>query len=225
MDKNKALKNLYCGSNPLTGLTVSSNTALTYLACSSNHLTALDVSLNTALTSLDCSKNQLTVLIVSNNTALTSLNCNSNHLTELDVSSNTKLTSLNCAYNNMTGESSVTGLDKDLTTDLTLAPQNTSSPISTDITDKFTDPNFLAFVRKLLGNSSDASIYDTDVSGITSLDVREMSIESLAGIEYFTGLTELYCFANQLTRAGCEQQHIANHAELLWESADHAGCK
>ncbi len=64
------------------------------------------------------------------------------------------------------------------------------------ITEKFTDDNFLAAVRKKVGWSV---IYDTDVASIEILDVSSKNIESLAGIEYFTALTDLDCSSNQLT--------------------------
>ena len=69
----------------------------------------------------------------------------------------------------------------------------------TDITDKFTDANFRAAVYAAISKVAPAEIYSTDVSSITYLNVNSKSIESLAGIEYFTGLIELSCAGNQLT--------------------------
>ncbi|MCH7534624.1 MAG: T9SS type A sorting domain-containing protein [Bacteroidetes bacterium] len=80
-----SLTKLWCQSNSLTTLDVSSNTALTQLYCQANSLTSLNVSQNTALISLYCNNNLLTSLDVSNNTALTALWCNDNSLTGLDV--------------------------------------------------------------------------------------------------------------------------------------------
>jgi len=65
-----------------------------------------------------------------------------------------------------------------------------------DITDKFTDPAFRAAVQEIIGKDE---ILDTDVAGIEALDVNSKSIRSLAGLEYFVGLTHLYCHGNQLT--------------------------
>ena len=92
---------LFCWSNQLTELDVSSNTALTSLECEYNRLTKLDVSNDTALTSLLCDHNRLTELDVSSNTALTKLYCSSNQLTELDLSKNTALTELYCGGNSL----------------------------------------------------------------------------------------------------------------------------
>jgi hypothetical protein len=96
-----ALTELWCYSNPLTGLDVSSNTALTELWCYDNQLTSLALSSNTALTELICNANQLTSLDLSANTALSYLNCYSNQLTGLDLSANTALITLYCNANQL----------------------------------------------------------------------------------------------------------------------------
>ena len=80
-----SLTQLFCFSNQLTSLDVSSNTALTNLQCPSNQLTSLDVSGATALITLACYNNQLTSLDVSNNTALITLSCQNNQLECLNV--------------------------------------------------------------------------------------------------------------------------------------------
>ncbi|MDY8137856.1 leucine-rich repeat domain-containing protein [Aquimarina sp. 2201CG5-10] len=101
VSSNTALTRLVCFGNQLTSIDVSSNTALTYLDCNSNLLTSLDTSANTALTSLVCQYNQLTSLNVSNNTALTQLICLNNRLTNIDVSSNVALTRLDARDNQL----------------------------------------------------------------------------------------------------------------------------
>ncbi|MDR2360440.1 MAG: hypothetical protein LBD85_04050, partial [Oscillospiraceae bacterium] len=70
---------------------------------------------------------------------------------------------------------------------------------ATDITDSFTDPNFRAAVYEKIGKTAPAPILDSDVNGITKLNVESGEIKSLAGIEHFTALTQLYCKGNQLT--------------------------
>jgi len=82
-------------------------------------------------------------------------------------------------------------------------------PLSTaaegvDITAAFTDPAFRAAVQELVGKEV---ILDTDVAGVTELDVfgwdydKESvgNIKSLAGLEYFISLTLLDCRYNQIT--------------------------
>jgi hypothetical protein len=93
---------LYCYSNSLSSLNISTNTALTVLSCSGNLLTSLDVSNNLNLTELYCQFNQLTNLNLLTNTALTDIVCSFNLLTNLDVSANNALINLNCAGNQIT---------------------------------------------------------------------------------------------------------------------------
>ena len=67
-----------------------------------------------------------------------------------------------------------------------------------DITAAFKDANFLAAVREILGKQSTDPIYDIDVADITSLDVSNKNIADLSGIEYFSALTRLECYKNEL---------------------------
>ena len=70
---------------------------------------------------------------------------------------------------------------------------------ATEITDKITDPNAKALLYQALGKVPGSPIYDSDVDTMTVVDVSEAGIKSLAGIEYFTSLTKLYCSDNELT--------------------------
>lgn len=69
----------------------------------------------------------------------------------------------------------------------------------------FTDEIFLTVVRELVGKTKGEHIYRADVEGITELVVngynryeKKQIIESLDGIEYFTGLERLDCAQNEL---------------------------
>mgnify|MGYP000927943165 CR=1 FL=1 len=73
-----------------------------------------------------------------------------------------------------------------------------TEPAGTDITGSFTDANFLAEVRTELGKGASDPILDTEVASVTSLNVSNKDITSLAGIEHFTYLNELNCNNNQL---------------------------
>jgi Leucine-rich repeat (LRR) protein len=68
-----------------------------------------------------------------------------------------------------------------------------------DITAAFTDENFKAFCLKKFDTDNDGKLQVKDVCNIPALDVSENEISSLAGIEYFTALTELDCHENKLT--------------------------
>ncbi len=69
---------------------------------------------------------------------------------------------------------------------------------SEDITETFTDNNFRAAVREKLGLKDAEPITGTACAAVKELDVSGKDIDSLAGIEYFTGLTNLDCSNNRL---------------------------
>ncbi|MDR1321884.1 MAG: cell wall-binding repeat-containing protein, partial [Gracilibacteraceae bacterium] len=95
-------------------------------------------------------------------------------------------------------------------------PYTGGSGVSADITNGFTDANFLAAVRSVI-NKPSGPIYDIDVASITSLDVTGRNIASLAGIKHFTALESLYCYNNLLTtldvsdNAALEQLYCAEN--------------
>jgi Leucine-rich repeat (LRR) protein len=176
VSSNTALTRLDCGNNDLTSLDVSSNIALTFLYCYSNSLTSLDVSSNTALTALYCSSNSLTSLNVSSNTALTFLECGGNNLTSLDVSSNTSLTTLYC-YSN-----SLTSLDVSSNTALTYLECGYNSLPSLDVS----------------SNTALTTLYCND-NDLTSLDVSSN-----------TALITLWCSSNSLTSLNVKNGNNTN---------------
>ena len=95
----RALTKLYCQSNQLTSLNVSTLPVLRSLACGGNQLTSLKV--NPTLTGLWCGSNLLTSLDVSKCVGLSDLSCDSNRLTSLDVSNCPALDELGCGHNQL----------------------------------------------------------------------------------------------------------------------------
>ncbi len=79
----------------------------------------------------------------------------------------------------------------------------------TDVTDSFTDPNFLAAVRADLGMTNDQRLYKADLAGVDTLNVSKKGIKNLAGIEHFSGLIYLYCSGNEL-----EELDVSGNEEL-----------
>lgn len=67
-----------------------------------------------------------------------------------------------------------------------------------DITDKFTDTNFLNAVREAINKNDGESIYISDVINVKELAVVYKEIHSLTGIEYFKELEKLDCTENEL---------------------------
>jgi Leucine-rich repeat (LRR) protein len=88
-----------------------------------------------------------------------------------------------------------------------------NNAFATDITARFPDANFLAAVRTALGKGVSDPIEDTDnFAGVTSLDVSYRGITTLAGIQHFIALQELYCNNNALTTL--DVSGLANLEEL-----------
>ena len=70
----------------------------------------------------------------------------------------------------------------------------------------FPDPVFRAYVAETCDTDSNGTLSDAEIANVTKIDVGSNKITSLAGIEVFTALTELYCYDNQLTTldvSGC----------------------
>ena len=61
----------------------------------------------------------------------------------------------------------------------------------------FPDRNFREWLLQQ-PYGADGVITDAEINAITSLSVQSLGIKSLKGIGYFTALTELYCYGNQL---------------------------
>jgi hypothetical protein len=82
---------------------------------------------------------------------------------------------------------------------------------STDITDDFTDLNFLAAVRERLGKADNVPIYADELENMETLYVPSENISSLNGIEHFTKLKKLVCSYNQLA-----ELDVSNLRELIY---------
>ncbi len=228
VSQNTALTNLSCSSNQLTSLDVSQNTALTTLLCPFNQITSLNVSTSVNLTLLSCLGNNLTSLDLSSNVNLTTLYCNQNNLTSLDLSLNTSLTFLNCRSNNLSSldvkngnNTNVAGfvaknnpnllcinVDDQLYSEAlwgnnTDVQTNFSEDCSSLVYAYVPDDNFeqalkdMGYDSGILDNYVEVTV--TGIDQLTSLDISNLNIIDLTGIEYFTALTDLTCRNNQLT--------------------------
>ena len=63
----------------------------------------------------------------------------------------------------------------------------------------FPDETFRNYVSKNFDNDEDGKLSGEEIDNVTEMDVSESGIESLKGIEYFSKLTALYCYKNELT--------------------------
>jgi Leucine-rich repeat (LRR) protein len=213
VSKNTALIELSCGWNQLTSLDVSKNTALTQLVCGGNQLTSIDVSKNSALTALGCYGNQLTSLDVSKNTALTQLACFGNQIKEDQMQALVNSlptvtegdfyvidTKDSNEQNVCTKEQVAIATGKGWTVgDYNGGTPEVLGQIAIDATN-FPDENFCNFVAGTsIDKDANGYLSDGEIAAVTQLDVSQKNIASLKGIEFFTALTELVCYVNELT--------------------------
>ena len=63
----------------------------------------------------------------------------------------------------------------------------------------FPDENFRKFVKDNLDKNRDGVLTDAEIAAVTSISVIGFGIKTLEGIDFFTALTSLYCYLNQLT--------------------------
>ena len=224
-----ALEYLYCYDNELTELDPKRNTKLKELNCSTNRLTVLDLSQNPKLKRVICSNNALTALNLSSNSKLTNLNASGNireialtgntfdlsSLTGFDVSKarnwqggtvsgNTLTVDGNAAVVIYSYDISYTGTElddeeKDVIFTLAIAGRGTEIAINET---NFPDKDFREFLLDKEANidrNQDGKLSTGEIALVQDIDVYDMEIADLTGIEYFTELKYLDCAGNHLT--------------------------
>ena len=224
-----ALEYLYCYDNELTELDLRRNTKLKELNCSTNRLTVLDLSQNPKLKRVICSDNALTALNLSSNSKLTNLNASGNireitltgntfdlsSLTGFDVSKarnwqggtvsgNTLTVDGNAAVVIYSYDISYTGTElddaeKDVIFTLAIAGRGTDIDINKT---NFPDKDFRELLLDKEANidrNQDGKLSTWEIALVQDIDVYDMEIADLTGIEYFTELKYLDCAGNHLT--------------------------
>ena len=105
----------------------------------------------------------------------------------------------------------------DLSIDYTIEQEAASDSDPDIIT--FNDPNFLNAIltrNSDVDTDGDGRISIAEAEACTSLDVSESSISDMSEIKYFTNLTELDCYSNQLTHL-----EVSNNTQLTWLSCSY----
>ncbi|MGN0606199.1 MAG: hypothetical protein ACI4JM_06730, partial [Oscillospiraceae bacterium] len=210
VNQNTALEYLYCYNNELTSLDVSGCTALTNLNCENNSLTSLDLSENTALETLSCSENPLIAVNAASNIStfyVSSLSafeaesfviCLADYGIKEDMITNITGGTISEGCLNIT-DSTVT-YTYDI--DGSLGENTISCTIKIDkveINEKnFPDEIFRNYIQTF-EDVDDEILSAKEIMKVTEIDVSDMGISDLKGIEYFTALTKLYCQKNQIT--------------------------
>jgi len=215
LSKNLNLMHLNCDDNEFIQLDVSKNTKLEYLYVNDTPITNLDVSKNTALVSLVCNNNQITSLNLSNNLNLEILTFRYNQLTSLNVKNgNNSIIRWFHAYGNPllrciqvddedaanAGEAPYTTWEKDAVASYSEDCYQSKTLIP--------DANFEQALLELNIDTDgllNGYVFTRDIFGLTSLDVSNMDIADLTGIQDFISLTNLSCSYNELISLNLNQ--------------------
>ena len=223
LSNNTALFDLNVSNNNLLSIDISTNTLLTILNAANNQISELDISNNVDLIYLDCSNNSLASLSIENTTLLEVLDCSFNQIENLDLTLNTSLTSIICNNNNLFALNLANGNNTAIT--IFNSINNTSlfcievdddafSDAATgwqkDVTTAYNlecgtyipDDNFEQYLINQ-GIDTDGTLNNfvatTDINTLTNLDVSNLAIVDLTGIEDFTLLGDLNCSGNMLS--------------------------
>lgn len=213
---NPNLAQLVCDGNPLTGLDLSANPQLSTLSCENCGLRALDVTGNAALVTLYCSGNQLTALDLHANKELRSLYCTDNSLQSLNINACNYLQKAvqqgTCTVENgareyyyaLTYAENQNGYNYEVTTKCILyvddGVQVSMDAAVVSLNTTFPDVKFRQYVKENIDVNHNNQLSATERRNVTALDVSNLGIEDLTGVEVFTELKTLNCSGNALTQ-------------------------
>ena len=218
-----ALPSLDCSGYDLTNLDLSGCTALRTLDCSNNALLDLDVRSLLALQELDCSKNQLASLDLFRNANLVSVKADGNYREVLvnqdrqfDVSTLPRFERarmedieggtlqgdiLTFTQDEVRYFYSYNNADPNLPLGEYFHLKAVQAPVPgiaiNDTT--FPDAAFRGYIAGNADTDKDSLLSESEIAGVTGLDVSGMGIQDLRGIGYFTALQSLDCSDNALT--------------------------
>ena len=228
LSKNTNLITLSCCNNPLTTLTLPKGNGLRFLYCVTCQLTTLDVSDNPGLAILYCCSNQLTSLKIANSGYLYDLECYQNQLKGAAVDE--IIANLNTSNSNnywhfirfVQGEGNVitkaqveaakqkNWIVQSLSENATQwvdyegsEPEPTPDGIAIDATN-FPDEKFRNFLLEQ-DYGQDGILTESEIANCTKMEPFFLEATSLKGIEYFTALKELRCYANNMTELDLSQ--------------------
>ncbi|MCB0461092.1 MAG: T9SS type A sorting domain-containing protein [Flavobacteriaceae bacterium] len=220
-----ALEILYFDNNNLTSVDLSQNTALAELSCPNNNLTNLDLSVNAPLWYLDARFNALTDIDISQNTLLQVLNLEGNELTLLNLNPNTQLIVLSVKNNNLGGLALKNGNNTDIVSfDATDNPgllcilvddvaYSNANWTNIDPQTSFSFNNCLSqlntyvpddvFEQVLIDLGHDSALDDyvltSNINTVIALNMQNLGINSVVGLEDFEALQFLYVNGNNLS--------------------------
>ncbi|WP_418513392.1 leucine-rich repeat domain-containing protein [Corallibacter sp.] len=227
---NLNLETLSCYNNQITDMYIQFCSNLKRLSCYNNQLTSLDLSQHPNIEAVHCFNNQINYIYFgTNNNFLHTLNCYNNQLTVLDLSQKPSITFLRCdnnqlevidiknstnhniTYFNATSNPSLSCIkvdDVDYSTtnwtnvDATATFSETCSDSYTAIPDVF----FESALNNLhLDSLLDGQVLTASIKTVKNLDIENLFIYDLTGIQDFEMLEELSVLNNNLTTLDVSQ--------------------
>jgi surface protein len=241
LSNNPDLENLNMLRNGLSEIDLSNNTSLKTVNLVGNNLTSIDITNNLGLTQLFLGENSITELDVTQHVDLINLGFQDNDLSGIDLSNNPDLKILYAYGNPNLSFIDLRNSHNESITDIRLSENPSLTCVSvdnpaysktnwTDIDDpsvfKFTcdgndivnipDANFKAalLANTTINSTDDGEITYGEAEAYTGMiDVDQLLIADLTGIETFVNITSLDCGQNSLASI-----NISNNTELktLW---------
>lgn len=238
------INDLNCANNKLSSIDLSNNVKLKSLALSDNSLTTLNLSKNVLLTNLYCSNNLLSQLDLSRNKLLKQVECYSNRIMankmsllvdNLPTVSNGLLVAVD--YNDPDEQNVITTQQADIANAKgwsVISNDEMENEIKTKIdVAHFPDQNFRNYVSENFDTNGDGYLSRSEALMVEEINVSEMAINDLTGIEYFTELKQLFCNNDleesdtdnhlttldlskniKLTRVACGQNHTLSSLNI-----------
>ncbi|CAL2075753.1 hypothetical protein [Tenacibaculum sp. 190524A02b] len=220
----------------ITTLDISNNLVLKNLILYKTKLTTLEVSLNTELTELRIDNTDITTIDLSTNTKLIEVRVNGSDITSIDLTNQTALTQfygqtgvleyVNIRNGNNTN---ITNFDVRNNDDLTCVTVDDASYSVANWTDigtstSFTEGNYCNYTAipdstfearlESLGYddiSGDGQVPTALIEVVTSLNVNDLGINELTGIEDFTALVTLNARGNNFATLNVSKNTLLEH--------------
>ncbi|MGG5486515.1 leucine-rich repeat domain-containing protein [Gaetbulibacter sp. PBL-D1] len=229
---NPNLETLSCYNNQITDLYIydfQNSSNLKTLSCYNNQISYLYFGLDNVLEELHCFNNYIETISLQNNTTLQILNCYGNELTALDLSQTSSLSWLRCDNNQLKALDVKNGNNSQITyfntlnnpdlscTNVDDANYATTNWTNIDATASFSetcsdyytaipDSNFeQALIDLGIDTAIDGQVLTASIKAITYLNVSNLSISDLTGIQDFEMLQYLSCSKNNLTALDVSQ--------------------
>ncbi len=213
------LETLWAQGNELTSLDLEGMSTLTDVRAFFNNLTSINVSGLTNLQIIGLNENNIAGINLDSNTSLTQLDITGNALKGLDIRNNSNLTNMTINGN--------PGLSCVLVTDVNAANANGSFVKDATTSYSETCPGLYTaipdaiFEQYLIDQNIDSEwgtpngkVLTADIVNVSTLELANLGISSLAGIEGFTSLERLVATNNNISAIDISNNLLLEHVGL-----------